>query len=246
WVGHREPVDPHAGDGGVDQLDVDIRHAQLLAHQVACLAQRPSLHDLEGLLELGLVDLHRGIGARHGHRGAEALDLLAGDPDHALARDGVAHVLCPGDRFLAALDDALDVRRHAGLHVGADLALAGGAQHDAVLPIPADHQRLDVLGADVECRVEVGILGPPPDPLQPGAQTQGHQPAPTRARTYSCTPRNPSATRVGSMPPPWPTGPRPPPLPTAAFTTAFTPSLDGNRSAVVGPHFTAKVRPAPP
>ena len=125
------------------------------------------MHQLKRLEQLDLVDLEVGIGARHRDRGAEALDLLAGDADHRLAGDGVAHVLRLGHRLIAAVDDPLDIGWDPALHVGKFLPLSRGPQHDAVTPLPLDDQRLDVLGADVQGGVVVLVVGASPQALDP-------------------------------------------------------------------------------
>src|SRR5436305_5047642 len=104
-VDHCVPVDANAGDGGVDQLDVDVGNAELQAHRMSGLAERPLLHQLERLEQFDLVDLEVRVGARHRDRRAEALDLFAGNADHRLARNGVTHVLRLGHRLIAAVDD---------------------------------------------------------------------------------------------------------------------------------------------
>src|SRR5207244_12142989 len=64
-----------------------------------------------------------------------------------------------------------------------------------------------------------------------------------RFRTYSCKDLNASSTLSGSIPPPWPTGPRPPPFPPATWRKACTRSLAGSRSASGLATLTAKLRP---
>ena len=91
-----------------------------------------------------------GCGRRHGHGGAEAADLLAGDPDDRLARDGLAHVLGFGQRAVAVVDDRLEVGDGARLHVVLRLADLADSEHDALVVLALDDERLDELGADVE------------------------------------------------------------------------------------------------
>ena len=158
-VVNRETVDPDAGDGRVDQFDIDVRDAELEAHRMLRLPKGSLLDQLERLEELDLVDLEVGVRPRNRHRRAQALDLLPGDPDDRLAGDRVAHVLGLRHRPVAAIDDSLDVGGHAALHVGDLLPLARRAQDHAVPPLPLDHQRLDVLGTDIERRVVVLVIG---------------------------------------------------------------------------------------
>ena len=91
---------------------------------MASFAKGPLLDQLDGLKELNLVDLQVGVRPGHGYGGAESLDLLAGDPDHGLAGNDVAHVLGLGHGPVAALDDSLDVGWDPGLHVRECLSLA--------------------------------------------------------------------------------------------------------------------------
>ena len=130
-------------------------------------SQGPLLDQLQRLQQLHLVDLERGVGTWDRNRGAESLHLLAGDADHRLTWDGVAHVFGLRHGPVATVDDPLDVRRHAALHVGKFLALPGGAEDDAIATLAFDDERLDVFRADVERRVVVFIVGAAPQALDP-------------------------------------------------------------------------------
>ena len=131
------------------------------------LAEGAFLHQLKGLDQFDLVDLEVGVGARHRDRRAEPLDLFAGDADHRLAGDDVAHVLRLGHRLIAAVDDPLDIGWDTRLHVGQFLALSRRTQDNPVAALALDHQRLDVLGADIQGGVVILVVGAPAQALDP-------------------------------------------------------------------------------
>ena len=158
-VAHRVAVDAHRGDGAVHQLDVDLGDAELVRHLAHRLLERAPLHGLQRGGEVRLGDPRLRLRAGHGHRGAEAAHLLAGDAHDRLAGDHLAHVLGLGEGAVAVVDHRLDVGDRAALHVGELLADARGADDDALVVLALDHQRLDELGADVEHRVMGVELG---------------------------------------------------------------------------------------
>ena len=62
-VGHRVAVDVHRGDAAVDQLDVDLGHAQLVGHLAHRLLESAALDGLERRGDVGLGDPGLGLGA---------------------------------------------------------------------------------------------------------------------------------------------------------------------------------------
>ena len=117
-------VDRGAGDGGVDEPDVDLGQAGLPGDRPLGLAQRLALHAVDELLELRLADrLLRLLALLAVGRG-EALDELAGDADDDLGRAEAGHLLGFLERDRAVVDDGRDVGDGARLHVREALALA--------------------------------------------------------------------------------------------------------------------------
>src|SRR6266851_3836226 len=114
------------------------------------LAQRPALDHLQHRRYLARPHAALRVLARVGDRGGEALDELAGDPDHDLTRDGFRHVLGSLERAVAGLDHRLQVGDGAARHGGRRLRLAADPEHLAVQAVSPYHQNLDEVGADVE------------------------------------------------------------------------------------------------
>ena len=83
--------------------------------------------------------------------GGEALDELTGDADDALRGPEPRHLLGFLERGGAVVDDRIDVRHRAGLHVGQALALppdAANRAHAALVDL--EDEGLDELGSDIQ------------------------------------------------------------------------------------------------
>ena len=165
---------------------------------------------------------------RHGHGGAEAADLLTSDADNRLTGDGLAHVLGFSERTVAVVDDRLEVRNGAGLHVGLRLANLADAKDDSFVVLPLDDQRLDELGADVEDgEMALEFLAP----LEQGKLSLSDQAACPIVSVIASRSTATAASRLAGSPTlPRPRSGRPPPLPPvicAALVTrvpAWTPA----------------------
>ena len=87
-VRDRVAVDLGAGDGRVDQPHVHLRQAGLPGDRPLGRAQRLALDAVDQLLQLGVGDRRVGALALLRVGRGEALDQLAGDPDHDTASAG--------------------------------------------------------------------------------------------------------------------------------------------------------------
>jgi hypothetical protein len=116
-VGDRIAVDRGARDRRVDQPDVHVGQAGLPRDRPFRLAKRLALDALDQLLELGIGDRLVRMTALLRDAGGEALDQLAGDPDHDLVGMQLGHALGLVERLAAVGHHRGDVGDRPRLHV---------------------------------------------------------------------------------------------------------------------------------
>ncbi len=101
-----------------------------------------------------------------------------GDADDDLGRVDAGRALRLAQRRPAVLDHALDIGDRRRLHVTQALPGPSGAGHDARAVLDAEHERLDVLGADVQ---RCGHGRPLAVLAAPDATQDGHRRQPASA-----------------------------------------------------------------
>ncbi len=164
-VGDRIAVDLGAGDRSMNQPHVHLRQPCFPGDRPLGLAQGIMLDAVDQLLQLDRPLSGRRGACVRGMRRGEAFDQLSGDPDDALRRPEAGHLLGLLERGRAVVDDRVDVRHRAGLHVGEALALAADAPHGAEPGlVDVEDERLYELGADVQRRAGSQRRLPPRGP----------------------------------------------------------------------------------
>jgi hypothetical protein len=172
-VGQRVAVDRGAGDGRVDEPDVDVGQPGLPGDGPLRLVECLTLNGVDELLELGFGDRRVGLLALLAVGRGEALDQLPGDADDDLGGPKAGHLLGFLEGHGAVVDDRRDVGDGARLHMRQALPLAPDAADRAVaVRVDVEDEGLGELGPDVESRAGgqplAGVALPDPPP-------EGHQ-----------------------------------------------------------------------
>ena len=174
-VGDRVAVDGGARDRGVDQAHVDAGQTGLPGDGPLGLQERLALDALDELVQLLLRDGRVRLLALLAVAGGEALHQLARDADDDLrrvdARRAPSASRSAERQFSTTPLMSVTV---AACMWPSPCRVRPGARDDALAVLDPEHERLDILGADVQRRGHRGPLAvlAAPDPTQDGHARQ--------------------------------------------------------------------------